>query len=130
MPTLHIEHPITDFDIWNTAFGRLADVRRKAGVRAQRVQRPVDNPRYVVIDLDFDTTDEAATFLRFLNTQVWKIRENAPALAGTPATLILEPAPNEWPPLLHSVERAPRPSIGGVPVTPTGSGFRGCRGSP
>lgn len=22
MPTLHIEHPITDFDTWNAAFGR------------------------------------------------------------------------------------------------------------
>jgi hypothetical protein len=94
MPTLHIEHPITDFDTWNHAFGRLADVRRKAGVRAQRVQRPVDDPRYVVIDLDFDTTDDAETFLRFLDTQVWKHRENAPALAGAPQTLILEPAPN------------------------------------
>ena len=45
-----------------------------------------------MIDLDFDTTDEAGAFLRFLNTKVWAIRENAPALAGTPETMILEPA--------------------------------------
>ncbi len=92
MATLHIEHPITDFDTWTSAFNRFADVRREAGVRAQRVQRPVDDPMYVVIDLDFDTTDEAKAFLRFLNTKVWAIRENAPALAGTPDTMILEPA--------------------------------------
>lgn len=65
--------------------------RREAGVRAQRVQRPVDDPMYVVIDLDFDTTDDAKAFLHFLNTKVWAIRENAPALAGTPETMILNP---------------------------------------
>ena len=92
MATLHIEHPITDFEIWTSAFHRFADVRREAGVRAQRVQRPVDDPMYVVIDLEFDTTDDARAFLDFLNTKVWVIRENAPALAGTPETMILEPA--------------------------------------
>ncbi len=92
MVTLHIEHPITDFDTWTSAFNRFAHVRREAGVRAQRVQRPVDDRMYVVIDLDFDTTDEAKAFLRFLNTNVWAIPENAPALAGTPETMILEPA--------------------------------------
>jgi hypothetical protein len=92
MPTLHIEHPITDFETWNAAFKRVADVRREAGVRAQRVQRPVDDPRYIVVDLDFDTVGEAEAFLGFLNTKVWAIPENAPALVGTPTTMILEPA--------------------------------------
>ena len=92
MATLHIEHPITDFDTWTFAFNRFADVRREAGVRAQSVQRPIDDPMYVVIDLDFDTTDEAKAFLHFLNTKVWAIRDNAPALAGAPETMILEPA--------------------------------------
>lgn len=92
MATLHIEHGITDFDTWSTAFNRFADVRRNAGVRGHRVQRPVDDPAYVVIDLDFDTTDEATAFLGFLRTKVWTIPENAPALAGTPETMILEPA--------------------------------------
>ena len=92
MATLHIEHGITDFDTWSTAFNRCADVRRNEGVRGHRVQRPVDDPAYVGIDLDFDTTDEASAFLSFLNTNVWAIPENAPALAGTPETMILEPA--------------------------------------
>jgi hypothetical protein len=95
MPTLHIEHPITDFDTWNSAFARFADARRQAGVRAQRIQRPVDNPRYVVVDLDFDTTDEAEAFLRFLNAQVWRLAENSPALAGTPQTMVLQPVATE-----------------------------------
>jgi hypothetical protein len=93
MPTLHIEHPITDFGAWGSAFARFAEARRQAGVREQRVQRPAGDPNYVVIDLDFGTRAEAETFLRFLQTQVWGVPGNAPALAGTPQTMILEPAP-------------------------------------
>jgi hypothetical protein len=92
MSTLHIQHPVTDFDTWTSAFNRFADARRNAGVRAQRVQRPVDNPRFVVIDLDFDSIGEAQSFLSFLSTQVWTNPENSPGLAGTPETMILEPA--------------------------------------
>jgi hypothetical protein len=92
MATLHIEHAITDFDVWSRAFNRFADTRERAGVRGHRVQRPVNDPRYVVIDLDFETKDQAAAFLAFLKGQVWGTPENAPALAGTPSALILEPA--------------------------------------
>lgn len=92
MPTLHIEHPITDFPTWASAFDRFADARRNAGVRAARVLQPVDDPNYVVIDLDFDTTAQAEGFLRFLETTVWAVAANAPALAGTPETMILEAA--------------------------------------
>ena len=95
MPTLHIQHPITDFDTWASAFNRFADARRQAGVRGQRVRRPVDDPNYVVVDLDFDSTDEAVAFRRFLETHVWGIQENAPALVGSPETMILEPVMTE-----------------------------------
>jgi hypothetical protein len=91
MATLHIQHPVTDLDTWTSAFNRFADARRKAGVRAQRIHRPVDNPKFVVIDLDFDSTGEAQSFQGFLTTQVWANPENSPGLAGTPETMILEP---------------------------------------
>lgn len=90
MATLHIEHPITDFDTWNAAFERFADARRQAGVRRQRIQRPVDDPAYVVVDLDFDTVAEADKFLGFLRQNVWTSSANAPALAGSPQTRVLE----------------------------------------
>ena len=92
MPTLHIEHPITDFDTWSSAFDRFADARANAGVRGHRVQRPIDDPNYVVVDLDFDTREQAEGFLGFLRANVWANRENSPALAGAPETMILEPA--------------------------------------
>jgi hypothetical protein len=90
MPTLHIEHPITDLATWRAAFDRLAPFRKQSGVLHQRVQQPVGQPDYVVIDLDFGTTAEAEAFLAFLQTKVWSTSENSPALAGTPETKILE----------------------------------------
>jgi hypothetical protein len=90
MPTLHIEHAVTDFGTWSAAFGRFAGARRQAGVRRQRVQRPAGDPNYVVIDLDFDSVDEAAGFLRFLQAKVWTSSASSPALIGTPQTRILE----------------------------------------
>lgn len=92
MATLHIEHAISDFDIWRGAFERFEQYRTRAGVRAQRVQRPVDDPNYVVIDLDFDTVGGAEKFRDFLTTTVWSSRDASPALAGTPQTRILETA--------------------------------------
>ena len=89
MATLHIEHPITDFDTWVAAFDRFAEARSRAGVRSQQVQRPVDDPAYVVVDLEFDTTEAAEAFLTFLTSTVWARPESSPALAGTPRTTIL-----------------------------------------
>jgi hypothetical protein len=92
MATLHIEHPVTDFGTWKAAFDRFAELRDRSGVRGHRILRPVDDAHYVVVDLDFRTAGEAERFLDFLRTTVWSSPENAPALAGTPQTKILEPA--------------------------------------
>lgn len=92
MATLHIEHPVTDFGTWKAAFDRFAELRQKSGVREHRIQQPVDDTRYVVIDMDFQTVGEAERFLDFLRTTVWAAPGNAPALAGTPHAKILRPA--------------------------------------
>jgi hypothetical protein len=92
MTTLHIEHPITDFVTWRAAFDRFTDRRRQAGVSAERIQQPVDDAHYVVVDLDFPSTDRARMFLTFLETTVWASPDSSPGLAGTPRTRILETA--------------------------------------
>lgn len=92
MATLHIEHAISDFNTWAKAFDGFADQRSRAGVRASRIQQPVGDRTFVVIDLEFDTVNEAEGFLQFLKANVWGVRENSPALAGDPKTSILVPA--------------------------------------
>lgn len=89
MPTLYIEHAVTGFDTWRAAFDGFAEMRRRAGVRSHRVRRPIDDPDYVIVELDFDTAEEARSFLGVLTTVVWATRERSPALAGTPRTRIV-----------------------------------------
>ncbi len=91
MVTLHIEHPVSDLAVWTSAFDRFAEHRRRGGVCAERVQHPVDDDRYVVVDLDFPTREQAERFLGFLETTVWTSRDRSPALVGEPRTRILEP---------------------------------------
>ncbi|WP_340558931.1 hypothetical protein [Streptomyces sp. GSL17-111] len=90
MPTLHIEHPVTDYGRWKAAFDRLSDQRRRAGVRHHRIHRPVDDPAYIVVELDFDTVEAAEAWATTLRTRIWPAPENAPALVGTPRTMILD----------------------------------------
>jgi hypothetical protein len=97
MATLHIEHAITDFDLWSAAFERFGEVRARYGVRSERVQRPVGDPHYIVIDIDFDTPEDAGQLLTFLRSTVWSSPTNAPALAGAPQAQILETAPTAQP---------------------------------
>jgi hypothetical protein len=88
--TLHIEHPITDLDTWLQAFDGFAAARREAGVTSQRIQRPVDDQRYIVVDLEFETVEAATAFKAFLESVVWKSPDLSPGLAGTPRARVLE----------------------------------------
>jgi hypothetical protein len=89
MPTLHIEHAITDLPTWLGAFARFQEARRKAGVRACRVFQPVDDEKYIYVDLDFDSVERAAAFQQFLETNVWSSREASPGLGGAPTARVL-----------------------------------------
>ena len=91
MFTLSIEHAISDFPSWRQAFDRFADARQNAGVASHRIRRPVDDPHYLVIELDFEAHESADNFRQFLHNVVWANRDASPALVGAPATRILEP---------------------------------------
>lgn len=89
MVTLHIEHRIKDFATWKAAFDRDPAGREKSGVRHYRVSRPVDDPGYIMIDLDFDSVAHAKRFLEGMQV-VWQSPQAAPALGGSPQTSIAE----------------------------------------
>ncbi len=90
MATLHIEHPITDLDTWLGAFNNFADARKNAGVRAQRVRQPVGDPRYIVVDLEFDDSEAAHAFKEFLEGVVWQSKDLSPGLDGVPTARVLD----------------------------------------
>jgi hypothetical protein len=89
MPTLQIEHPISDLEVWRQAFEADPVRRDESGVRRYRVFRPLDDPRYVKIDLDFGSLREAEAFRSALQ-DLWASGRAAPALAGDPQTQIVE----------------------------------------
>ena len=93
MPTLLIEHEISDFHTWHQAFDRFAERRSQGGVRQERILQPVDDPGFVMVDLEFATLAEAQGFKQFLETQVWSTPANSPALVGTPRARIMDRAP-------------------------------------
>ena len=66
MHTLRIEHSVPHFDAWKQAFDGDPVGREQGGVRRYRVLRQVDDPNYVMIDLEFDSSSEAETFLAAL----------------------------------------------------------------
>jgi hypothetical protein len=88
--TLHIEHSITDLDTWLDAFNGFADARTNAGVRAERVRQPDDDPRYIVVDLEFDDLEAARGFKDFLEGVVWQSKDLSPGLDGPPTARVLE----------------------------------------
>jgi hypothetical protein len=89
MSTLHIEHGITELDTWLRAFNSFEPARRAAGVVEERIAQPVDDPHYVVVDLEFESSTAAARFRDFLVERVWSSPEASPALVGRPRSVIL-----------------------------------------
>lgn len=94
MPTLQLEHAITDFPRWKAAFDRDPIDRRGLGVRRHRVFRPLDDERYVLVELEFATRQEAETAHEALRG-LWRSPAAAPALAGAPRVRIVETIEDE-----------------------------------
>ncbi|MCB9419741.1 MAG: hypothetical protein H6667_08050 [Ardenticatenaceae bacterium] len=70
MYILRIEHPILNYDGWKQAFDNDPVGREKSGVRRYQILRPVDDPNYVMIDLEFDTVNQAEALLAAMRV-VW-----------------------------------------------------------
>lgn len=68
---VRIEHPVRDFAAWKAAFDGDPVSREAGGVRRFRVLQPVDDPHYAMVDLEFDSSSEAATFSAGLQ-QLWR----------------------------------------------------------
>jgi hypothetical protein len=62
MPILHIEHGVRDYDTWKKTFDSDPLGREQGGVRRYRIFRPADDPNYVIVNLEFDSSSEAEAF--------------------------------------------------------------------
>jgi hypothetical protein len=89
MTVLQIEHPVRSFEGWKTAFDSDPVRREAGGVRRYKIYRPVDDPNYVAIDLEFDDQATAESFRLGLE-QLWRSPQAAAALGGAPRARIVE----------------------------------------
>jgi len=70
MPVVRIEHSVPDFEKWKQVFDRDPADRKGSGVRRYQILRSQDDPNHVMVDLEFDSTDEAQAFLQKMQ-QIW-----------------------------------------------------------
>src|SRR5262245_3134513 len=70
MYILRVQHAVSDFAAWKRTFDSDPARRQLSGVRRYRIARPVDDPKMALIDLEFDSLDQARGFLATLRT-VW-----------------------------------------------------------
>ncbi len=71
MVILQIEHPVPNFDAWKTAFDSDPVDRAGSGVLRHRIFQPVDDSKYVIIELEFKTLENAEAMLTALQV-LWK----------------------------------------------------------
>jgi len=71
MIVLQIEHAVPDYGYWKKAFDIDPVNRKQSGVKRHRVFRQADNPNFVIIELEFETLNEAKNLLAALQN-VWK----------------------------------------------------------
>lgn len=67
---LCIEHPVADFAGWKQAFDSDPVGREQSGVRGYQILRPLDDEKYVMLDLEFDTVQQAEALLAAMHI-VW-----------------------------------------------------------
>lgn len=89
---LRIEHSVPEFDGWKKIFDSDPLDREKSGVRRYRILRPVDDPKYVMIDLEFDSADKAEAFRAALR-DLWRQEEGR--IMEHPQVRIIEAVENK-----------------------------------
>ena len=89
MIVLQIEHKISNYDGWKKAFDSDPIGRKKSGVKRYRIYRPVDDPNYIIVDLEFTDIEHAQMALQALKS-LWSKVEGTIMFA--PKTRMLDVA--------------------------------------
>jgi hypothetical protein len=87
MIVLHIEHKVANFAGWKQAFDNDPVGRERLKVRRYRILRAVDDPNFVVIELEFDSVSDAEALLAAMQA-VWGRVQGS--LIDSPRTRIAE----------------------------------------
>ena len=86
MIVLQIEHPVPDYNNWKKAFDNDPVNRKQSGVKRHKIFRQADDPGYVIVQLEFDTPEDAKNLLEALQP-LWKQVEGK-VMTGPKARII------------------------------------------
>jgi hypothetical protein len=95
MPILRIEHRAADFDAWKQAFDNDPLDREGSGVRRYRVLRSLDDPNYVMVDLEFDDA-AAAQAMHSALQELWCSLQSKGLIGDQQARLVDVIEANEY----------------------------------
>jgi hypothetical protein len=70
MTTMVIEHPVADFEAWKKAFDSDPLGRARHGIERYVIYRSAEDPRFVVVTLEFASREQAVGYLAPLR-QLW-----------------------------------------------------------
>ena len=90
MAILRIQHPVPSYERWKAAFDDDPADRRASGVLRYWIHRPVADPHFVMIDLEFRTVEEAQGLLHSMQ-RIW---DTGRAPIGAPETWIVDTVEN------------------------------------
>ena len=89
MTTLHIENEVRDYPRWKAVFDKYDAFRAEHNVRSYRLSHVAGEPNRLMIDLDFDSADDAAVFRTALE-KVWASPQSHAELVGHARPVFLE----------------------------------------
>ena len=89
MATLHIENTVRDYPEWKSVFDKFDRMRKEQNVRGYRISRHHDDPNQIVVDLDFDTADQASSFREVL-AKIWATPQSREQLVTHSEPQVLE----------------------------------------
>jgi len=66
MIVLQVEHNVSSYDGWKKAFDNDPINRKKSGVKRYQIYQSLEDPKYVIIDLYFDSLEQTQATLKAL----------------------------------------------------------------
>ncbi len=88
MTVLRVEHQVRDYDAWKEAFDSDPVGREASGVRRYRILQSMDDPNYVMVDLEFDAPGDAVALLASIRAVWGRVQDT---LISDPRARIAEP---------------------------------------
>lgn len=89
MTRMLIEHPVADFEAWKKAFDSDPLGRARHGIERYTVYRSAEDPKLVVVTLDFATREQALGYLVPLR-QLWSQVAPKLGMGASPVARVLD----------------------------------------